>query len=80
MIPGVPLSEKTPLNSKHTSSAVPSDARGKQRNEMQAVLRKPSEIRFVRHRMLYARAALNAKGDVAFGLRHIRKSNAHVGT
>lgn len=34
----------------------------------------PSTIVFVRNRMLYARAALNARGFVHFGLRHIRKS------
>ncbi|KAF2684833.1 hypothetical protein K458DRAFT_27426 [Lentithecium fluviatile CBS 122367] len=34
--------------------------------------RKPSAIRFVRSRMLYARAAVNAKGGVRFGMRHIR--------
>jgi len=33
---------------------------------------RPSEITFVRSRMLYARAALNARGLVHFGLRHIR--------
>lgn len=32
-----------------------------------------SEIIFVRNRMLYARASLNAHGVVHFGLRHIRK-------
>ena len=36
------------------------------------VFRSPSEITFVRNRMLYARAALNAKGGVRWGLRHIR--------
>lgn len=35
--------------------------------------RRPEDIRFVRNRVLYARAALNAKGEVAFGLRHIRE-------
>ncbi len=35
---------------------------------------RPSEISFVRSRMLYARAALNARGLVHFGLRHIRVS------
>jgi telomerase reverse transcriptase len=35
--------------------------------------RKPSEIVFAKARMLYARAALNAHGQVQFGLRHIRK-------
>ena len=34
----------------------------------------PSTINFVRNRMFYARAALNTKGRVTFGLRHIRKS------
>ena len=32
-----------------------------------------SQIRFVRHRMLHARPALSVNGQVAFGLRHIRK-------
>ena len=36
-------------------------------------LHSPSAITFVRSRMLYARAALNAKGKVRFGLRHIRR-------
>jgi telomerase reverse transcriptase len=34
--------------------------------------RSPSAITFVRSRMLYAKAALNAKGGVRFGMRHIR--------
>jgi hypothetical protein len=34
--------------------------------------RTPGAITFVRSRMLYAKAALNAKGGVRFGLRHIR--------
>ncbi|KAI1341592.1 hypothetical protein F5Y15DRAFT_361504 [Xylariaceae sp. FL0016] len=34
----------------------------------------PSELIFVRNRMLYARAALSARGSVQFGLRHIRGS------
>lgn len=33
----------------------------------------PSSIYFVRNRMFYARAAINAKGQVTFGLRHIRE-------
>ncbi|KUI62081.1 Telomerase reverse transcriptase [Cytospora mali] len=37
--------------------------------------RKPTEITFVRSRMLYARAALNARGLVHFGLRHIHALN-----
>lgn len=38
--------------------------------------RNPAAIPFVRSRMFYARAAVNAKGKVTFGLRHIRKSDA----
>jgi hypothetical protein len=34
--------------------------------------RAPGAITFVRSRMLYAKAALNAKGGVRFGMRHIR--------
>lgn len=34
--------------------------------------RTPGSITFVRSRMLYAKAALNAKGGVRFGMRHIR--------
>lgn len=37
------------------------------------IVRSPTEISLVRSRMLYARAALNARGLVHFGLRHIRK-------
>lgn len=32
-----------------------------------------ASIYFVRHRMFYARTTINAKGNVSFGLRHIRK-------
>ncbi len=39
---------------------------------------RPSEIPFVRSRMLYARAALNARGLVHFGLRHIRTSSPYL--
>ena len=36
-------------------------------------LRSPASINFVRNRMMYARAALNARREVSFGLRHIRE-------
>ncbi|PGH05494.1 hypothetical protein AJ79_06801 [Helicocarpus griseus UAMH5409] len=41
------------------------------------VLNTPANIIFVRSRMLYARAALNAKGKVRFGLRHIHVLNRY---
>lgn len=34
--------------------------------------RTPCEVAFVRSRMFYAKAALNAKGGIRFGMRHIR--------
>jgi hypothetical protein len=40
-------------------------------------LHTPSNIQFVRNRMLYARAALNAQGAIRFGFRHIRKFNSN---
>ncbi|KAK0126716.1 hypothetical protein ONS95_008298 [Cadophora gregata] len=40
-------------------------------------LRSPSSINFVRNRMLYAKAALNAKREVSFGLRHIHVLNRY---
>ena len=39
--------------------------------------RKPASICFVRNRMFYARAALNTKGKVIFGLRHIHALNRY---
>ena len=39
----------------------------------QSMPKSPTAITFVRNRMFYARAALNAKGRVTFGLRHIRE-------
>lgn len=64
---GVPLSE---LNTKplgeprHTQSLQPPKDTP------------PSEISVIRNRMLYARAMVNARGLVHFGLRHIRKSHS----
>lgn len=34
--------------------------------------RTPCKIAFVRSRMFYAKAALNARGGIRFGMRHIR--------
>lgn len=35
--------------------------------------RTPCQIAFVRNRMFYAKPALNAKGGIRFGMRHIRR-------
>lgn len=42
-------------------------------NVIKPLVHNPSSIVFVRSRMLYSRAELNAQGGVRFGLRHIRK-------
>ncbi|KAG0650734.1 Telomerase reverse transcriptase [Hyphodiscus hymeniophilus] len=49
-------------------------AKAKARSPMTTV-HSPACITFVRNRMLYARAALNAQGKVRFGLRHIHVFN-----
>ncbi|CAI6341564.1 unnamed protein product [Periconia digitata] len=70
---GLPLSEVqseldfVPIPNEGTSTTKTSDPS----NEV----RSPSSISFVRIRMLYARAALNGKGGVRFGMRHIHVLN-----
>jgi hypothetical protein len=41
-------------------------------SHLKSEMKTPGAITFVRSRMLYAKAALNAKGGVRFGMRHIR--------
>ncbi|KAF2854627.1 hypothetical protein T440DRAFT_239438 [Plenodomus tracheiphilus IPT5] len=48
-----------------------------QKCRLKAENRQPGAITFVRSRMLYARAALNAKGGVRFGMRHIHVLNRY---
>lgn len=56
---------------------VAKDGSGASGGKSQA-LRSPADISFVRSRILYARAALTAKGNIQPGLRHIRRSSAHA--
>lgn len=76
---GIPLSElrvfkqpALPLLSR-TEQATPAKPRTMAVTRPYADLNMPGAITLVRNRMFYARAALNAKGEVRFGLRHIRK-------
>ncbi|KAK1752439.1 hypothetical protein QBC47DRAFT_57775 [Echria macrotheca] len=64
---GIPVSEL-----EFIQTEAPKEAKSELKGEQQAVEVSPSEIIFVRNRMFYARAALNARGLVHFGLRHIR--------
>lgn len=83
---GVPLSQLEQLeqdtvrqdrNAKAIAHGVPArcavaESKGKESigNKM---MHKPNSILFVRRRMLYARPTLNGKGEVRFGLKHIRR-------
>lgn len=64
---GIPISELEPLLGAGNKEGLPRARVDPKSEEL-----RPSEISFVRSRMLYARAALNARGLVHFGLRHIR--------
>lgn len=66
---GAPIFELESLAAEALKKSRPAPAAAGQR----AVELRPAEITFVRNRMLYARAALNARGNVHFGLRHIRR-------
>lgn len=72
---GIPICDLKPL---HALSNAPSLAPthvlpAKIPTRLVSEDRKPNAITFVRNRMLYARAAVNAKGGVRFGMRHIRE-------
>jgi telomerase reverse transcriptase len=71
---GLPLGDLQTLPEKEEKTPVsaPGLSCGK-RTVVPPTAHNPSSINFVRSRMLYARAALNAQGGVRFGLRHIRK-------
>ncbi|KAI9728984.1 MAG: hypothetical protein M1828_000069 [Chrysothrix sp. TS-e1954] len=71
---GRPVSEMKPSRDRtsHTKAASFENEKG---SATVGTKRKASEVRFVRHRMLYARAALNAKSEVILGLRHIHVFN-----
>ncbi|KXH48894.1 telomerase reverse transcriptase [Colletotrichum simmondsii] len=68
---GIPMSE--------TGMAANQDSKKQTKGDATALPpmpqeRLPSEINFIRNRMLYARAALTAKGTVQYGLRHIQQA------
>ena len=71
---GVPASEIKPdelQNKSIDTSNVSAGTTTKPTNQSNQS-KAPGAITFVRSRMLYAKAALNAKGGVRFGMRHIR--------
>lgn len=75
---GTPLTEVQPLSvsclqKKVISSESELYTTSKPCHVPQSTQKNPAAITFVRNRMFYARAALNSKGKVNFGLRHIRE-------
>lgn len=75
--PGTPMTDLQPLSASNiTITPDPSRQNTFRKVNKDTCVRcnSPGSITFVRNRMLYARAALNAKGKVTFGLRHIRKN------
>ncbi len=83
--PGIPLTEMATLISQ--TSPVPRTVLQQDsmvsnglrpRDSPQTSPKSPAAISFVRNRMFYARAALNAKGRVTFSLRHIRESELNI--
>ncbi|EGO53691.1 hypothetical protein NEUTE1DRAFT_19417, partial [Neurospora tetrasperma FGSC 2508] len=73
-VSGIPVSELQP-RSLGTDFAARKDLKGTGGASGENQELSPSEITFARNRMLYARATLNAKGLVHFGLRHIHVLN-----
>lgn len=71
---GVPASEiKSDELQKSNTAKVNADQEAvNELSRIQSERKTPGAITFVRNRMLYAKPALNAKGGVRFGLRHIR--------
>ncbi|MCJ1405445.1 hypothetical protein MMC11_008673 [Xylographa trunciseda] len=75
---GVPLSELPTLeNSDRSLHKGEAATNCSSSSNIKSTLRNPLSISFVRNRMMHARFALNARGDVQFGLRHIHVLNRY---
>ncbi|CAG5183403.1 uncharacterized protein ALTATR162_LOCUS10563 [Alternaria atra] len=74
---GVPVSEvRLDEPQKSNTAKVSADQEAVDKlSRIKSECKTPGAITFVRSRMLYAKAALNAKGGVRFGLRHIHILN-----
>ncbi|KAH0538165.1 hypothetical protein FGG08_005223 [Glutinoglossum americanum] len=85
---GIPLIDlqagQKPLEASHSKTGGPTELLGNKAVPEKSSpkpnafgLHTPGNITFVRNRMLYARAALNSKGEAHFGLRHIHVLNRY---
>ena len=73
---GVPATQISLLSQASAPKALPQIVQKRISEPSNATAgRRLSSIRFVRSRMFYARPALNAQGNVGFGLRHIHAFN-----
>ena len=72
-LPTLIFSKSSPVSKAVKPSASDLAEGMKLRNVSQSTVNSPATMNFVRNRMFYARPALNAKGRVTFGLRHIRE-------
>ena len=67
---GPPMFDLQPITASNTVAAHPHSIGGP--CDLPTEEQTPRKIAFVRSRMFYAKAALNAKGGIRFGMRHIR--------
>lgn len=77
-ISGLPVSDQKPPQTLRDTSLHAGGLAGTKSTSARVLVehRTPNNIAFVRSRMMYAKAALNAKGGIRFGMRHIRSCNA----
>lgn len=72
---GPPVADLEPCHIAKTvsPSSLSADVSNRMATNSQSDNRTPCKIAFVRSRMFYAKAAVNAKGGIRFGMRHIRQ-------
>lgn len=72
---GPPIADLEPCQISKTAStgSLHAYVSGDTPTNLQPNCRTPCKISFVRSRMFYAKAALNANGGIRFGMRHIRQ-------
>ncbi|QSZ30101.1 hypothetical protein DSL72_004621 [Monilinia vaccinii-corymbosi] len=72
---GQPLGEISTITVAKPHERVPETDKCSKKKQQPGVLHKPAEITFVRNRILYAKHALDAQGEVQFGFRRIHILN-----
>ncbi|KAI9650201.1 Telomerase reverse transcriptase [Ciborinia camelliae] len=70
-----PLGELSAITVSKAHGTISKTDNGSKKKQQSGILHNPAEINFVRNRMLYAKASLNAQGEVQFGFRHVHILN-----